>query len=634
MNFFMYARKSTDEDDKQLLSIEAQLEELREHAKREKLIVAEEFIEAMTAKVPGRPVFNAMMKAIEKGQAEGILSWHPDRLARNSVDGGRIVYLLDTGKLTTLKFPSFWFENTPQGKFMLSIAFGQSKYYVDNLSENVKRGIRQKLRLGWFPGRPPIGYLNEPRLRTIVIDDEKAPLVRRLFETYATGGVSYQAIVEMADRMGLITVRDHRFRKSWMHGLLSNPFYTGVFRLKGETYEGAHEPLISRDLFDRVQAVLNKRSRARTKSRSDDPCFFVGLMQCDECESGITRYLAGFWPFFDFAGLIVPAEGKAALITGGPESFEYAKKFARAPQIRINPLLVETSAPEWVPKVHGESFKTLLPEVCGRIPQRIGLANGNIFPKVLFDDLRAAAPKAELVPADDLLLRVQMIKTDAEIPYLLEAYRITEEAMKAALRAAKPGKREWELEAVARSKMVLGGAEGMAYPAWVCSGPTTPLSLCRSTERPIRAGELVQFTFGAKYMGYCGNMCRPFAIGSMPKPARRLADAALEAMRHALDNIRPGVRGCDIFDGYHRILAKYGYENFALYGPAHGTGSSEVEGLWLSKSAGFVIQPNMVFNVDIWLSDGKYGLRYEDGVLVTKAGLRELSGYRREVIEL
>jgi Xaa-Pro aminopeptidase/Xaa-Pro dipeptidase len=296
--------------------------------------------------------------------------------------------------------------------------------------------------------------------------------------------------------------------------------------------------------------------------------------------------------------------------------------------------LVETCAPEWVPKVHGESFKTLLPSACGGTPKRIGVANGNIFPKILFDDLKSAAPKAEFVPADDLLLRVQMIKTDAEIPYIVEAYRITEEAMKAALRAAKPGRCEWELEAVARAKMVQSGAEGMAYPAWVCSGPTTPLSLCRSTDRAIKAGELVQFTFGAKYLGYCGNMCRPFAIRSMPKPARRLAEVALEAMDYALANIRPGVRGGDLFDGYYQILARHGYENFTLYGPAHGTGSSEVEGLWLSKSADFVIQPNMLFNVDIWLSDGKYGLRYEDGVLVTKTGLRELNSYRREVIVL
>jgi len=125
-----------------------------------------------------------------------------------------------------------------------------------------------------------------------------------------------------------------------------------------------------------------------------------------------------------------------------------------------------------VPKVAGESFKTLLPAACGRTPRRVGVANWNVFPHVLFEDLKSAAPRAELVPADDLLLRVQMIKTDAEIPCIVEAYRITEAAMKAALRAAQPGRREWELEAVARSKMVLSGAEGMSYPAWVCSGPT------------------------------------------------------------------------------------------------------------------------------------------------------------------
>lgn len=381
-----------------------------------------------------------------------------------------------------------------------------------------------------------------------------------------------------------------------------------------------------------AKEYTNRIGRLQTELRTAGLDCLVGYSS--ESESATTRYLAGFWPFFDFAGIIVPAEGKAMLITGGPESFEFAKQFSQVPEIRINPLLVETSAPEWVPKVHGESFKTLLPEACGRMPKHIAVANWNIFPEVLFDDLRSAAPKAEFVPGDDLLLRVQMIKTDAEIPYIVEAYRITETAMKAALRAAKAGKREWELEAVARSKMVLSGAEGMAYPAWVCSGPHTPLSLCRSTERPIRAGELVQLTFGAKFMGYCGNMCRPFAIGSMPKPARRLAEVALQAMDYAITHIKPGARGCDLYSGYYEILARHGYEQFTLYGPAHGTGTSEVEGLWLSKSADFVIQPNMLFNVDIWLSDGRYGLRYEDGVLVTQSGVRELNRYRREVIIL
>src|SRR4030065_1769691 len=187
MKYILYARKSTEEDDRQILSIEAQLVELQEYAAKEKLEIVASFQEAKTAKEPGRIKFAEMLSFLESGKADGILSWHPDRLARNSIDGGQIIYLLDTGKIKDLKFPTHWFENTPQGKFMLNIAFGQSKYYVDNLSENVRRGIRQKLRRGEFPGKPPIGYLNEPRLRTIVVDPATAPLVRRMFETYSTG---------------------------------------------------------------------------------------------------------------------------------------------------------------------------------------------------------------------------------------------------------------------------------------------------------------------------------------------------------------------------------------------------------------------------------------------------------------
>ena len=131
--FFLYARKSTDVEDKQVLSIEAQIAELRAFAKQNNLNVVDVFIEKQSAKIPGRPIFSEMLDKIEKNEADGILAWHPDRLARNSVDGGQIIYLIDCGRIAALKFPQFWFEPTPQGKFMLNIAFGQSKYYVDSL---------------------------------------------------------------------------------------------------------------------------------------------------------------------------------------------------------------------------------------------------------------------------------------------------------------------------------------------------------------------------------------------------------------------------------------------------------------------------------------------------------------------
>jgi Xaa-Pro aminopeptidase len=359
---------------------------------------------------------------------------------------------------------------------------------------------------------------------------------------------------------------------------------------------------------------------------------FIGYSS--ESESAASRYLAGFWPFFDFCSVVVPARGTAALVTGGPESSEFAARFARAVEIRINTLLVESSPPEWVPEVSGESFRTLLPALCGSTPRRIGVGGWNIFPHPLFEDLKSAAPGAEIVPADELLLRVQSVKTEAEVPYIVEAYRITEEALKAAMKAAKPGKREWELEAEARKRMLDLGSEGTPYPVWVCSGPTSTLSLCKSTDRAIGRDELVQFSIGAKYMGYCGNMCRPFVIGKAPRQARKLMEVSLEAVHYALGAIRPGKSAHDVFQGYYEILARNGFEKFTLYGPAHGTGHAEVEGLWLADKANFVIQPGMLFNIDIWLSDGTYGMRYEDGVLVTTDGLRELTSWRREVIEL
>ena len=105
-----------------------------------------------------------------------------DRLARNSVDGGKIIHFIDRGLIRSLKFPTFWFEATPQGLFMLNIAFGQSKYFVDNLRENVKRGLRQKIRNGVWPGWAPVGYANNPKTRGVDIDREQSAKAKKDFD--------------------------------------------------------------------------------------------------------------------------------------------------------------------------------------------------------------------------------------------------------------------------------------------------------------------------------------------------------------------------------------------------------------------------------------------------------------------
>ncbi|MDZ7586440.1 MAG: recombinase family protein [Patescibacteria group bacterium] len=210
-----------------------------------------------------------------------------DRLARNAVDAGRIIYLLDTKKLVDLKFPTVMFQNNPQGLFMLSIAFGQSKYYVDSLSENTKRGLRQKIRQGGYPSLAPIGYLNDRFNKTILIDKKKAPIVLEAFNLYATGNYSMKAISQFFASNNILSVRSHKLIKvDIIKRIFTNPFYYGYFRYNNEIYQGKHKPLITKKFFDQVQTVVAKRGHVQPKSHYNFP--FAGFMKCGHCDFTIT----------------------------------------------------------------------------------------------------------------------------------------------------------------------------------------------------------------------------------------------------------------------------------------------------------------------------------------------------------
>ena len=217
------------------------------------------------------------------------MAWHPDRLARNSIDGGKIIYLIDTGKIVDLRFPTFRFDATAQGKFMLSIAFGQSKYYVDNLSENVKRGLREKLRRGEWPGCAPMGYYNDLVTHTVKPDPEKARFVYKAFELYATGNYSLEELLGEVHRWGLTAKAGKPIFKSCLAKMLRNPFYYGVMVYKGERFEASHPPLITKKLFDRVQEVLVQK--AKVVKHGQVKFNFTGLIKCGECGASITAEL-------------------------------------------------------------------------------------------------------------------------------------------------------------------------------------------------------------------------------------------------------------------------------------------------------------------------------------------------------
>ena len=186
MKYFIYCRKSSEDDDRQILSIDAQLSELTAIARANGLIIAETFSESKSAKEPGRPVFNSMMARVERGEASGILTWKLDRLARNFDDGGKIIGMLQRGVIQEIRA----FEKTylpSDNVLMIAVELGMANQYIRDLSVNIRRGIREKVRRGIHSGRAPLGYVNDPRTRTIEPDPVMFPKVKQLLESFSTG---------------------------------------------------------------------------------------------------------------------------------------------------------------------------------------------------------------------------------------------------------------------------------------------------------------------------------------------------------------------------------------------------------------------------------------------------------------
>jgi DNA invertase Pin-like site-specific DNA recombinase len=284
--YFLYARKSTDTEDKQVRSIEDQLAELREFAKTNHLSIVETFVEKQTAKVPGRPIFNELIKRIEQRHASGIIAWHPNRLSRNSVDTGYLVYMMDQDVLLEIRTPGQSFKNTPNDKFLLNLLCSQAKLENDNKAIDVKRAMRQKAKDGIYPLRAPVGYLNDPLTRKIAVDPKTAPMIREMFERYAGGTSTLRDLKAIFDPKGLRSKSGTLIGLSGYQHILCNAFYHGIFCFADETYEGKHEPLVPKSLFDRVQATMRDRGKPRRTRR--EPRLYQAMFRCGECGCAIT----------------------------------------------------------------------------------------------------------------------------------------------------------------------------------------------------------------------------------------------------------------------------------------------------------------------------------------------------------
>lgn len=299
IRYLAYLRKSTDSEDRQINSIEDQKNELRRIASQFNLEIKGFYQENKSAKKPGRPEFNKMLTEIRKGKANGILCWKINRLTRNPIDSGEIQYLLQQGLLQSIQTSGREYK-TGDNVLMMSVETGMANQYIIDLSRDVKRGMTSKAEKGWRPGRAPIGYKNdksgEQGSKIIHVDEEKFPLVRKMWDLMLTGDYSVSRIIEIANnKWGLrASYRKNEIKLHDRHGyvIFSNPFYYGQYEYAGKIYQGNHKPMITPEEFDRVQILLGNKRKFKTKHKILP---YRRTIRCGECGCSFTTEKKTKW---------------------------------------------------------------------------------------------------------------------------------------------------------------------------------------------------------------------------------------------------------------------------------------------------------------------------------------------------
>lgn len=294
VKYCLYARKSTESDEQQALSIDSQIKEMQAIAERYNLNVVEVKRESHSAKESGkRPVFKELLNDIANEKYNGILTWAPDRLSRNAGDLGTVVDLMDAKKLIHIQTYGQTFSNSPNEKFLLMILCSQAKLENDNKSQNVRRGLRARVEMGLWPCRPPTGYTKFKRMDQkceSIIDPERAPVIKQMFEKIGYDGWSGRKLhIWLRDDLDFKTEHGKHISLGNLYRILENHFYYGRFEYpknSGKWYDGAHEPIITKELFTAVQVQIKSQI---LEPRSQQKEFaFTKVMACGLCGSGIT----------------------------------------------------------------------------------------------------------------------------------------------------------------------------------------------------------------------------------------------------------------------------------------------------------------------------------------------------------
>lgn len=379
-----------------------------------------------------------------------------------------------------------------------------------------------------------------------------------------------------------------------------------------------------------AEAFAKRASRAQALLAQTD--LDILLINANETHCANVRYFSDYWPVAEAAGIAISPEGEPTLLIA-PESEPFAQEQSQIKRIRKLAAYRQATSHAY-PHTELADFRQVFDELGVHAPKKIGIAGYAVTTLPIADALKAAFPKAALIPADHITDSLRAIKSASEIACLKEAFRICELAINDIIAEIHPGLTELQVVGIAQEVIYTNGAEYEGMPQQVISGARTAHAVARPSHKVIERGELVQLNISARVNGYCSRVGRPIYMGRIKPHIRERVEFGKAAHEQTLTWLRVGARASDIAARYEAYLSECGYRDSLLYAPCHSVGLTEVEAPVIAPDSDEILAENMVLQVDTFIRDADFGLCWENGVVLTADGIEALSDKHMSVIEI
>ncbi len=360
----------------------------------------------------------------------------------------------------------------------------------------------------------------------------------------------------------------------------------------------------------------------------------VMVVSSTESDYANARYFSGFWPLFERAGVAISANGDAALLVG-PESAIFAKDFGKIDKIFVLKEFRESADPAY-PELRADTFADAFKAI-GVTGENIKIGLGSYVECTLpiYEGLKDSFPKAEISKCNDIMVELRKIKSVNELACIKEGFRIVDLATDEVIKHLKPGVTELQMVGIAQRVIYEEGAEYEGLPMYVFSESSTRHAISRSSYKTINKGDIVQLNLSAKIDGYSPAIGLPVVMGKLEGERRRIVEFCKEAHDWTVNRIKAGVLASDIAKDFYKLYEENGMKDNFVYGPCHGTGMIEVEAPWMETTSDYLLEENMTFQVDTFISGPTFGCRWEKGIAVTKDGCTSMTDYlKKGIIEI